>query len=88
MTKAIYNISDIVRIENVGKCYRGDNGQLYRLTSSIPNNLKYIKLEHIKWNGETEPITDLFYIGHIFDLFFEEVSEEDVNNYINAMCFD
>ena len=84
----IYNIADIVKVENVGKYYKSDDGQFYILTSSIANNLKYIKLERINWNGETEPITDLYYIGHIFDLFFEEVRAEDVNNYINALCLD
>lgn len=74
----IYNIADIVKVENVGKYYKSDDGQFYILTSSIANNLKYIKLERINWSGETEPITDLYYIGHIFDLFFEEVPEESI----------
>lgn len=85
MGKRIFNIVDIFKPENVGKYYRGDDNKFYKLDCNPPNRFEYAELYRYKWNGEElEPITNLYYLGRIFDLYFEEVGEKDVCNYFNS----
>ena len=84
--KKIFNIADIFKLENVDKYYRGDDNFFYVLKCKLPDRFEYLELYRIKWDGEElEAITDLLYLGRIFSLFFEEVSEEGVNKYFNTI---
>lgn len=84
--KKIFNITDIFKPENVGKYYKGDDNNYYTLVCNPPNRFEYAELYRYKWSREDlEAITNIYYLGRIFDLFFEEVEGKDIDNFFNTI---